>query len=43
VILRVFGEMEFEQIAKLLQISVRQVHNRMNQAIDLLKKYGKEG
>lgn len=42
-ILRVYGEMEFAEIAKILHISVRQVHNRLKKAIELLKEYGKEG
>lgn len=43
VILRVYGEMEFEQISQILHVSVRQVHNRMKQAVAFLKEYGKEG
>jgi len=42
-ILRVYGEMEFAEIASVLHISVRQVHNRLKQAVELLKEYGKEG
>lgn len=43
IILRVYGEMEFEQIAQVLHISVRQVHNRMKQAVHFFQEEGKEG
>ncbi|MCX7882736.1 MAG: RNA polymerase sigma factor [Brevinematales bacterium] len=43
IILRVYGEMEFAEIADVLHISVRQVHNRLKKAMELLKQYGKEG
>ncbi len=43
VILRVYGEMSLEEIAEVLRISLRQVHNRLKQGMDMLRKYGKEG
>ncbi|URA09399.1 RNA polymerase sigma factor [Thermospira aquatica] len=43
IILRVYGEMSFHEIAQVLHISLRQVHNRLKQGMEMLKKYGKEG
>lgn len=38
VVLRVYGEMDFESISKTLGVSVRQLHNRLNKAYEEIRK-----
>lgn len=36
-VLRVYGEMEFEAISSMLGVGIRQLHNRLNEAYDYLR------
>lgn len=37
-VMRVYGEMEFEHLSRMMRVSVRQLHNRLNKALELVKK-----
>ena len=37
ILLRIYGEMKFDDIAKSIKVSVRQVHNRLDKALRMVK------